>query len=40
MVYFLYLAKASFGRCTTGKTSLPKIGSKWLGPLYVYQRDR
>ena len=31
-VYFRYPNKASFGRCSVGKASLPKIGSKWLGP--------
>ena len=37
MTYFRFLARTSFGRCFVGMTSLPKIGSKWLGPLDACQ---
>jgi len=31
--YFQFPTKVSFGICFAGMTSLPKIGSKWLGSL-------
>ena len=40
MAYFRYLALASFGRCFTRIASLPKIGTKWLGPLDTCQKGR
>ena len=40
MTYFRFPARASFGRCSVGMASLPKMGGRWLGPLDACQKRK